>query len=156
LECRRVLFRSESNEYAIGMKAEIMVNHFHEQVINQGKIAGKARAMVVTSSIERALEYYYAIKRALKERRSQYDAIVAFSGEKEFKGERLTDIMSRKWTQRIGRNLIFPYRALLAGLSVRRRDISLLLTERIISFTQLYRWSAYNTPFHKQLATCTD
>src|SRR5699024_10897184 len=66
------------------------------------------------------------------------------------------DIMSRKWTQRIGRNLIFPYRALLAGLSVRRRDISLLLTERIISFTQLYRWSAYNTPFHKQLATCTD
>src|SRR5699024_6948247 len=81
----------ESNEYAIGMKAEIMVNHFHEQVINQGKIAGKARAMVVTSSIERALEYYYAIKRALKERRSQYDAIVAFSGEKEFKGERLTE-----------------------------------------------------------------
>src|SRR5690625_6411243 len=66
------------------------------------------------------------------------------------------DIMSRKWTQRIGRNLIFPYCASLAGLSVRRREISLLLTERIISSTQLYRWSAYNTPFHKQLATCTD
>src|SRR5699024_6074270 len=65
------------------------------------------------------------------------------------------DIMSRKWTQRIGRNLIFPYRALLAGLSVRRRDISLLLTERIISSTQLYRWSTYNTPFHQLLATCT-
>src|SRR5699024_1184510 len=83
-------------------------------------------------------------------------AIVSL-GVSSIRGEmNWNDIMSRKWTQRIGRNLIFPYRALLAGLSVRRRDISLLLTERIISFTQLYRWSAYNTPFHKQLATCTD
>ena len=81
----------ESNEYAIGMKAEIIVNHFHDQVINPGKIAGKARAMVVTSSIERALEYYFAIKRVLEERKSQYDAIVAFSGEKEFNGNRLTE-----------------------------------------------------------------
>ncbi|HCW03061.1 MAG TPA: DEAD/DEAH box helicase [Clostridium sp.] len=81
----------ESNEYAIGQKADIMVNHFHEQVINKGKINGQARAMVVTSSIERAIEYYYAIERALAERKSQYKAIVAFSGEKEFKGQKLTE-----------------------------------------------------------------
>src|SRR5699024_6951351 len=66
----------ESNEYTIGIKAGIIVNHFHDQVINHGKVAGKARAMVVTSSIERALEYYYAIRSALQERKSQYDAIV--------------------------------------------------------------------------------
>src|SRR5699024_11126982 len=54
-------------------------------------VAGKARAMVVTSSIERALEYYYAIRSALQERKSQYDAIVAFSGEKEFNGKKLTE-----------------------------------------------------------------
>lgn len=81
----------ESNEYAIGQKADIMVNHFHEQVISKGKINGQARAMVVTSSIERAIEYYYSIERALAERKSQYKAIVAFSGEKEFKGEKLTE-----------------------------------------------------------------
>ena len=81
----------ESNEYAIGEKAEMIVNHFHEQVINKGKIGGKARAMVVTSSIKRALEYYYAIKSTLEKRKSQYDAIVAFSEEKEFKGEKLTE-----------------------------------------------------------------
>lgn len=51
----------ESNKFAISQKAEIMVNHFHDQVISKGKIGGKARAMVVTSSIERCIEYYYAI-----------------------------------------------------------------------------------------------
>jgi type I restriction enzyme R subunit len=81
----------ESNEYAIEQKAEIMVKHFHEQVIARGKIGGKARAMVVTSSIERAIEYYYAIEKCLQRRKSQYRAIIAFSGEKEYKGKKLTD-----------------------------------------------------------------
>jgi type I restriction enzyme R subunit len=81
----------ESNEYAIEQKAEIMVKHFHEQVIARGKIGGKARAMVVTGSIERAIEYYYAIEKCLKRRKSQYRAIVAFSGEKEYQGKKLTE-----------------------------------------------------------------
>jgi type I restriction enzyme R subunit len=44
----------ESNEYAIKQKAEIIVEHFHTDVISKGKVGGKARAMVVTSSIQRA------------------------------------------------------------------------------------------------------
>ena len=36
-------------------KAEIMVDHFHEQVADLRKIGGEARAMVVTSSIRRAI-----------------------------------------------------------------------------------------------------
>lgn len=81
----------ESNEYAIGEKADIIVEHFHEQVINKGKVNGQARAMVVTSSIKRAIEYYYAIEKSLANRKSQYKSIVAFSGEKEYKGEKLTE-----------------------------------------------------------------
>lgn len=40
-----------------------MVEHFHSQVAGAGKIGGKARAMVVTSSIDRALEYFTATMR---------------------------------------------------------------------------------------------
>lgn len=81
----------ESNSYAIEQKADIMVTHFHEQVIAKGKIGGQARAMVVTSSIERAIEYYYAITDCLEKRKSQYKAIVAFSGDKEYKGKTLNE-----------------------------------------------------------------
>ena len=49
----------EDHEHAIRLKAEIMVDHFHEQVAGLQKIGAKARAMVVTSSIQRAIRYYY-------------------------------------------------------------------------------------------------
>ncbi len=39
----------ESHDHAIRIKAEIMVDHFHENVIGLNKIGGKARAMVVCS-----------------------------------------------------------------------------------------------------------
>ena len=73
----------EGNKYTIEQKAGIIVEHFHNQVISKGKIGGQARAMVVTASIVRAIDYYYAITKLLNERNSQYKAIVAFSGEKE-------------------------------------------------------------------------
>ena len=41
----------ESHEHAIRLKAEIIVDHFHEQVLALNKIGGKARAMVVTGGI---------------------------------------------------------------------------------------------------------
>lgn len=81
----------ESHDYAIRLKAEIMVDHFHEQVIGQGKIGGQARAMVVTSGIERAIQYFHAIRDYLKERKSPYQAIVAFSGEHEYAGVKVTE-----------------------------------------------------------------
>lgn len=81
----------ESNEKAIELKSEIMVDHFHDQVIAKGKIGGKARAMVITSSIERAIQYYYSISAYLEKRKSQFKAIVAFSGEHEFGDKRLTE-----------------------------------------------------------------
>src|SRR5213594_5176189 len=70
----------ESHDHAIRLKAEIMVDHFHEQVIGLGKIGGQARAMVVTSGIERAIQYFHAIQEYLAEQKSPFKAIVAFSG----------------------------------------------------------------------------
>ncbi len=81
----------ESHEHAIRQKAEIMIDHFHEQVIAHGKIGGKARAMVITNGIERAIQYYHAFQSYLQERRSPYRAIVAFSGEHEYNGQKLTE-----------------------------------------------------------------
>ena len=81
----------ENHEYAISQKAAIMVDHFHEQVMGHQKVGGNARAMVVTSSIERAVNYYHAIRDYLGERKSPYKAIVAFSGEHEYGGRNVTE-----------------------------------------------------------------
>ncbi|MFR9597432.1 MAG: DEAD/DEAH box helicase family protein, partial [Rikenellaceae bacterium] len=81
----------ESNEYTVRKKSEIIVSHFHSQVVSKGKIGGGARAMVVTASILRAIDYYYAITKLLEDRKSQYRAIIAFSGEKEYNGSMVTE-----------------------------------------------------------------
>lgn len=77
----------ESDSYTIAQKAEMMVEHFHEQVIAKGKIGGQARAMVVTSSIPRCIDYYYALNKCLAARHSPYKTIVAFSGEHKYQGQ---------------------------------------------------------------------
>lgn len=77
----------ESDSYTIAQKAEMMVEHFHEQVISKGKIGGQARAMVVTSSIPRCIEYYFAINKCLEACHSPYKTIVAFSGEHKYQGQ---------------------------------------------------------------------
>ena len=81
----------ESNEHAIRLKAEIMVDHYHEQVMALGKIGGQARAMVVTSGVERAIQYYHAICDYLAERKSPHKAIVAFSGERDYGGAKVSE-----------------------------------------------------------------
>ena len=81
----------EGHDHAIRLKAEIMVDHFHEQVLARNKIGGQARAMVVTNGIERAIQYFHAIRDYLQERKSQYRTIVAFSGEPEFGGQKVTE-----------------------------------------------------------------
>jgi type I restriction enzyme R subunit len=77
----------EGHAHAIGEKAEIMIDHFHDQVVAKRKIAGKARAMVVTISIKQAMQYKVAFDAYLEQRKSPFRAIVAFSGEHEFRGE---------------------------------------------------------------------
>ena len=81
----------EGHDHAIRLKAEIMVDHFHDQVATQRKIGGEARAMVVTNGVQRAIQYFHAIRDYLKLRKSPYQAIVAFSGEHEYGGEKVTE-----------------------------------------------------------------
>ena len=81
----------ESRPETIRQKVAIIVNHFHTAVLDKGKIGGQARAMVVTSSILRAISFYYEIEALLKERKSPYRAIVAFSGSKEWNGKQVTE-----------------------------------------------------------------
>ena len=73
----------ENQTFTIAQKADMMVSHFHDQVIAKGKIGGQARAMIITSSIERCIEYYHAVNKCLANRHSPYKAIIAFSGEKQ-------------------------------------------------------------------------
>jgi type I restriction enzyme, R subunit len=81
----------EGHEHAIREKAEIMVDHFHDQVAGRQKVGGHARAIVATSGIEHAIQYYHAISNYLRERKSLYQAIVAFSGEHEYAGKKVTE-----------------------------------------------------------------
>ncbi len=91
-KARKKLWRYvEHHDHAIRLKAEIIVDHFHDKVLARRLIGGEARAIVVTSSVAQALQYYHAVAAYLQERKSQYRALVAFSGEREYKGKRVTE-----------------------------------------------------------------
>lgn len=74
----------EGQKFSIKEKAEVIVEHFCTETCK--KIGGQGRAMVVTSRIERAIDFYFAIKEALAERKSLYKPIVAFSGKTTYDG----------------------------------------------------------------------
>ena len=107
----------ESHEHAIQIKAEIMVDHFHEQVLALNKLGGQPRAMVVTGGIERAIQYYHAIRQYLRERKSPYQAIVAFSGEHEYGGAQVSEASLNGFpSSRIADNIQQdPYRFLICA-----------------------------------------
>ncbi len=67
-----------------------MVDHFHQQVVGRRKIGGRGRAMIVCSSIKRAIQYYEAVSAYLRKRKSPYRAIVAFSDFEE-NGKKITE-----------------------------------------------------------------
>ena len=77
----------EGNPDVIAKKAAMMVDHFHEQIIARKKLGGQSRAMVVTASIPRCIETYYAVTQCLADRHSPYKAIIAFSGECSYHGQ---------------------------------------------------------------------
>ncbi len=79
----------ESRPETVAKKAQIMVEHFHENVAH--KMGGEARAMVITNGIQRAIEYYHTFKELLTKRNSPYKAIIAFSGTKEYMGKQVSE-----------------------------------------------------------------
>lgn len=107
----------EGHDRAIAMKAGIVVEHFLEQVAKPRKIGGEARAMVVCGSIRRAISYHAAITKELEARGGQFKAIVAFSGEHDYGGKRVSEASingfpSGEITERIQQD---PYRILVCA-----------------------------------------
>lgn len=76
----------ERHEQTIATKAEIMLDHFISKIVNTKKLKGKAKAMVVTQSIESAIRYYFAIKKLMEQRGNPFRIAIAFSGKKTVDG----------------------------------------------------------------------
>jgi type I restriction enzyme R subunit len=81
----------ERDRQTIAVKADIMLDHFISYVVNKKKLKGKAKAMVVTQSIESAINYYFELRKLLDERGNPFKIAVAFSGKKEIGGIEYTE-----------------------------------------------------------------
>lgn len=85
---KRIRAFVERQPETVEAKSRIIVEHFCTKVFK--KIGGKARAMVVTSSIERAIDFYKHISKLLEKQGGKFKAIVAFT-DKEIDGHVVTE-----------------------------------------------------------------
>jgi len=81
----------EKHQQTVGTKAEIMLEHFTGSIVNKKKLNGKAKAMVVTQSIESAIRYYQALQQLLNSKGNPFKIIIAFSGTKIVDGIEYTE-----------------------------------------------------------------
>ena len=81
----------ERDEQTIATKADIILEHFVNKVVNTKKLKGKAKGMVVTQDIQTAILYYFAITKKLEEFGKPFKTIIAFSGKKQVKGIEYTE-----------------------------------------------------------------
>ena len=81
----------ERHQQTINIKAEIILEHFIPHVVNQKKLKGKAKGMVITQNIEAAIRYYNAITRLLEKKGNPFKAVIAFSGNKMVDGIEYTE-----------------------------------------------------------------
>ena len=87
---QRVARYANLHETAISQKAEIIVEHFRRHV--KPMLNGQAKAMIVTSSREHALRYYFGIRDYLKQQGyNDLKALIAFSGELTYNDETYTE-----------------------------------------------------------------
>lgn len=76
----------EHAEQTINTKAEIMLDHFVENIYGKNRLNGHAKGMVVTQNIQMAIRYYKALTKHLKEKGNPFKILIAFSGEKKLDG----------------------------------------------------------------------
>src|ERR1700730_13627355 len=87
---RKVARFAHMHPTAISQKVEVIVEHFRRHVM--AEMAGQAKAMVVTSSREAALRYYFGMRDYIaKQGYAGIKALVAFSGELEVDGQTWTE-----------------------------------------------------------------
>ena len=114
---RRLRHYVEGHETAIRSKAEIMVDHFNESIFTPQLQGARARAMVVTDGVNRAIDYYLAMSQYIQEKELPFQAIIAFSGEREHNGQQVSEsslngFPSNKITEMIRED---PYRILICA-----------------------------------------
>jgi len=81
----------ERHPRTVGVKAEIILDHFIPQVVNAKKLKGKAKGMVITQNIESAIRYYQAIRNLLEKKGDPFKILIAFSGTKTVDGIEYTE-----------------------------------------------------------------
>lgn len=81
----------ERSQQTINIKAEVMVEDFVDNVVNKKKLRGKGKGMIITQNIEMAIRYYQAVQAELEKRGNPFQALIAFSGEKEIDGIKYTE-----------------------------------------------------------------
>ncbi|MBL4560352.1 MAG: type I restriction endonuclease subunit R [Labilibaculum sp.] len=81
----------EQHQQTINTKAEIILDHFIPKIVNTKKLKGKAKAMVITQSIESAIRYYKALTRIVNDKGNQFKILIAFSGTKKVDGIEYTE-----------------------------------------------------------------
>ena len=75
---------------ALSQKVEVMVEHFRRHV--RPELNGQAKAMIVTTSRESAIRYYFALKSYIEDKGyGDLRALVAFSGEIHIDGSTYTE-----------------------------------------------------------------
>jgi len=81
----------EQHQQTINTKAEIILDHFIPKIVNTKKLKGKAKAMVITQSIESAIRYYKALSRIVNDKGNPFKIAIAFSGTKKVDGVEYTE-----------------------------------------------------------------
>ena len=90
LKARRLMLQYvDRHEFAIRRKANIIADHFSRHTVH--KIAGQAKAMVVTHSRAHAVLYKQMLDEVLREQRLSYGVLVAFTGTVILNGQKFTE-----------------------------------------------------------------
>jgi type I restriction enzyme, R subunit len=90
LKARRLMLQYvDQHEFAIKRKAHIIVDHFTRNTSR--KIAGQAKAMVVTHSRAHAVLYKQALDEVVREQNLNFGVLVAFSGTVTISGQKYTE-----------------------------------------------------------------
>lgn len=89
----------EKHQQTINTKAEIMLEHFLNSVVRPKKLKSKAKAMVVTQSIESAIRYYQALQKLLEAKNNPFKIAVAFSGKKVVDGHEYTEVQMNGFSE---------------------------------------------------------
>ncbi len=89
----------ERHQQTINIKAEIVLEHFIPQVVNQKKLKGKAKGMVITQNIETAVRYYKTMTRLVDKKGNPFKVLIAFSGHKEVDGIEYTESLMNGFSE---------------------------------------------------------